>query len=251
MSLLTRYGDANKQTSTGLCVRYSCEEDSEAAGWYIFTRYASKTYSYVGMDYDTAKACAAAKRTQYLRRHNRATIETTTSTSADGDASVSTTGAKDTQVYEALCTISMVHGEGDSWDVEIQVNETETRASQSASTSPESLFSSENGWDYDEGSAAASEITITEASATSGGTTITTKVTSTRTDFTPWGSVLSVSCGTSSDTYVCKAASGSTGTWSATWGGSLELTAESTSIKVTFGAASSNTFTFTPAEKEA
>lgn len=244
MSLLTRYGDANKQTSTGLCVRYSCEEDSTYSGWFVFTRYASKTYSYVGMDYDTAKACAAAKRTQYLRRHNRVTIEATTA----GAAAVSIF-AKDTQVYEALCTISMVHGEGDSWDVEIQVNETESRASPSASTSPESLFSSENGWDYDEGAAAASEIAITEASATSGGTTITTKITSTRTDFTPWGSVLSVSCGTSSDTYVCKAASGESGTWSATWGGSLALAAESTSVKVTFGAASSNTFTFTPAEE--
>lgn len=244
MSLLNRYGDANKQTSTGLCVRYSCEEDSTYSGWFVYTRYASKTYSYVGMDYDTAKACAAAKRTQYLRRHNRVTIEAT------GGVAVSVC-AKDTQVYEALCTISMVHGEGDSWDVEIQVNETESRASQSASTSPESLFSSENGWDYDEGAAAASEIAITEASATAGGTTITTKVTSTRTDFTPWGSVLSVSCGTSSDTYVCKAASGESGTWSATWGGSLALAAEPTSVKVTFGAASSNTFTFTPAEKEA
>lgn len=251
MSLLTRYGDANKKTTIGLCVRYSCEEDSTYSGWYVFTRYASKTYSYVGMDYDTAKACAAAKRTQYLRQHNRATIEATTTTSADGETTVSSISTKDTKVYEALCTISMVHGEGDSWDVEIQVNETETRASQSASTSPDSLFSSENGWEYDEGAAAESEISITEASATSGGTTITTKITSTRTDFTPWGSVLSVSCGTSSDTYVCKAASGSTGTWSATWSGSLELTAESTSIKVTFGAASSNTFTFTPAEKEA
>ena len=250
MSLLNRYGDANKQTSTGLCVRYSCEEDSTYSGWFVYTRYASKTYSYVGMDYDTAKACAAAKRTQYLRRHNRVTIEATTVDAGDGSA-VASVCAKDTQVYEALCTISMVHGEGDSWNVEIQVNETESRASNSASTSPESLFSAENGWDYDEGAAAASEIAIAEASATAGGTTITTKVTSTRTDFTPWGSVLSVSCGTSSDTYVCKTASGESGTWSATWGGSLALAAESTSIKVTFGAASSNTFTFTPAEKEA
>lgn len=246
MSLLTRYGDANKQTSTGLCVRYACEEDSTYSGWFIYTRYASKTYSYVGMDYDTAKACAAAKRAQYLRRHNRVTIDATMA-----GAAAFSIFAKDTQVYEALCTISMVHGEGDSWNVEIQVNETESRASNSASASPESLFSSENGWDYDEGAAAASEIAITEASATAGGTTITTKVTSTRTDFTPWGSVLSVSCGTSSDTYVCKAASGESGTWSATWGGSLALAAESTSVKVTFGAASSNTFTFTPAEKEA
>ena len=242
MSLRTTYGDANKLTSTGLCVRYACEEQS---GLYVFTRYASKTYAYVGMTYDCAKDCAAAKRTQYLRRHNRVSV------TAPADTTTSTTGtAENTLVYEALCTISTTHGDGDSWDVEIQVNETEQRAAESSDVSPDSLFAAENSWDYDEGAASASTgaITLNSASGKSGGTSIATSITSPRDDFSPGSAILNVSFGDSSAVYTCASAT-KTGdnSWSATWSGSTALASDETSVKITFGAATSNTVTFTPA----
>lgn len=64
MGLLNTYGDANKVTYRGLSIRYSVEPDS-ANGLihYTVTRYATKSYAYVGMDYQTADSCASAKRT--------------------------------------------------------------------------------------------------------------------------------------------------------------------------------------------
>lgn len=247
MSLLTKYGDMNKVTATGLCVRYSCAEDQ---GWYVFTRYASKAYAYVGMTYDCAKTCAAAKQAQYLRTHNRVTInaQNVEGESADGTAAASIKIVADVPVIESLCSVTMVHGEGDSWDVEIQVNESEQRAAASASTSPASLFSAENSWDYDEGSAAAGAISLSSASGSTGGTEIETVVSSNLESFSPTSALLSVTFGTSSDTYTCRdAIKNDDGSWNVTWGGSLALTDAETIVKVSFGATTSNTLNFIPA----
>ena len=63
MGLITTYDDRNKVTDRGLAVKYSSEPVIDlSTSYYLLTRYATKTYSYVGMDYHTAKSCASAKR---------------------------------------------------------------------------------------------------------------------------------------------------------------------------------------------
>lgn len=242
MSLKTSYGDFNKDTQTGLCIRYSTSKEN---GFYIVTRYASKTYSYVGMTYEAANKCAAAKRAQYLRKHNVASVVVNT----DSDASETKYKISNSEVYESLCSISTSHGDGDSWDVEIQVNEEESRATDSSSTSPEALFSAENAWEYDEGESSSAETTytITAASGKSDETSITTTIETNDEAFSPSGAILTVAVGTSSDTYTCRSASKSGSVWTVVWGGTLALTTEETSVKVVYGAATSNTVSFTPA----
>ena len=79
MALLNSYGNANKVTDTALNVKYSVEmgtmtrkEYPEGKGstggvqyvqtpYYRVTRYATKKYNYVGMDYATAVSCQNAK----------------------------------------------------------------------------------------------------------------------------------------------------------------------------------------------
>ena len=243
MSLKTSFGTFNKDTQTGLCICYSTSEEN---GLFVVTRYASKTYSYVGMTFAAANKCAAAKRAQYLRKHNVASVVVNT----DSEASETSYKIRNSEVYESLCSISVVHGDGDSWDVEIQVNEEESRGTDSSSTSPESLFSAENAWDYDEGESSSSETAykITAASGTSGETSITTTIETNDESFSPGGAILAVAAGTSSDTYTRKSSSKSGSVWTVVWGGTLALTAEETSVKVVYGAAASNTMSFTPAE---
>lgn len=141
MSLLTSHSIKNKHTKVGLSVRY---RDEIVDGGRLYTRYATKSYSYVGMTYAAAKACAAKKYEQYRRIHRKQEIKETTTGTA------TTYAVDDKYVIDCLCTISMTHGAGDSWDVEISVNETETRASLEAVSDLEALFKTENAWEYDE-----------------------------------------------------------------------------------------------------
>lgn len=154
MSLLTSHSLKNKHTKVGLSVRY---RDEVVDGGRLYTRYATKAYSYVGMTYAAAKACAAEKYKQYRRIHRKQEIEarTTTSTVTGDDGNTSTVAStyhavNDKFVIDCLCTISVTHGAGDSWDVEISVNETDTRASLEAVSDLDALFATENAWEYDE-----------------------------------------------------------------------------------------------------
>ena len=80
MGLLSSYNDTNKVTDTALRVQYAVEPDTyEYVGWqkdpdrdvsswvtferpyYRVHRYATKSYSYVGMDEATAISCQNAK----------------------------------------------------------------------------------------------------------------------------------------------------------------------------------------------
>ena len=250
MSLLRKYGDFNKYTQTGLCIRYSMAEQN---GLYLVTRYATKDYFYVGMTYETAQACAAAKREQYMRKHNQASIVAKTSTVAqeDGTEKTATTyEIEDTKLYESLCSISVNHGEGDSWDVEIQVNEEETRGTKSSSTSPDSLFSTENVWEYDEATdVSQTTFELMSAAGAVGETTISVNITTSDESFSPGGATLSVSFGTTTATYTCSNAShgAATGTWHLTFGGATALEDAATTVKVVYGATTSNAVTFNPA----
>lgn len=73
MGYCTYYDDRNKVTYQGLMIKYRVEPyQFEANGGqtyngYMATRYATKYYSYVGMDASTAKSCQDAKLAQYTR----------------------------------------------------------------------------------------------------------------------------------------------------------------------------------------
>lgn len=67
MALLTTHSSANKYTSEGLSIRYRAEVI--AGGAIKVTRYAKKSYSYIGMTREAANECANIKRAQYTTNH--------------------------------------------------------------------------------------------------------------------------------------------------------------------------------------
>ena len=154
MGYRTTWGNANKQTSEGLAIRYTCEPLVPSAivtstSDFKVTRYATKSYSFVGMDYATASKCAAAKVAQYTRAHTRVTSET----------SGSSTSFDTYSIVECLCSIAVQHGGGDLWNVTISVSETDEALSQGLPSDPASCFSISQ--DYDEsGSSGGSVLTL-------------------------------------------------------------------------------------------
>ena len=138
MGLWTTYGDMNKVTSRGLAVRYSVQP---AAIGYEVTRYATKSYAFVGMDRATAKSCASAKRSQYTREYSR--VKTKSGTSGSTVAEVT--------VVECPCDIAETPQGGGMWQVQISVNETDAKPSAEIPSDPASLFTAANGRNYDEG----------------------------------------------------------------------------------------------------
>lgn len=165
MALLTEHSDTNKVTHVGLSIRYRTELASSNNSLRVVTRYATKTYSYVGMTYAAARDCADAKAAQYLRSHPSSYIIET-------DQETGIAWITPICVTDTLCLISMVHGEGDSWDVNISVAEKDVRATDTAQ-SPELLFATENTWDYDESDeGGANTIKILSARADAGSSQI-------------------------------------------------------------------------------
>lgn len=140
---LPSFSDANKSTSTALCVRYFVEYVDYS--YYRVTRTATKAYSYVGMTKSAADSCAASKRALYTRNH---IILDTVNTVPVGSTGRKMPGAL--AVYGCAAEISLNSYRGDTWNVDISVNETDIRCSATAPNDPASLFTSENARDYDE-----------------------------------------------------------------------------------------------------
>ena len=175
MGYLTTWGNANKQTSEGLAIRYTCEpleltsspDGSSTQSTYKVTRYATKNYSFVGMDRATAMQCAEAKVAQYTRGHTKVTSMTI---SGDG---TSTVVFVTYTVYECLCSVAAAHGNGGLWNVALSVNETDEALTESLPDDFASCFSiSQN---YDEGDTGDEDLLTLEsvgASITSGTTAI-------------------------------------------------------------------------------
>ena len=152
MGLLTTYDGMNINTTEGLAVRYSCAAQNSGADGYVFTRYATKNYSFVGMDHETAEACAQAKIAQYTRSHRR----------------VNTSTYEEYTIYECLCSIAVRHTSGKMWSVSIAVTETDEAYALDSTVDPASLFATENARDYDEGLEGSSALTLSGASCKDG-----------------------------------------------------------------------------------
>jgi len=117
--MLNTYTDANKETDAFLDEQITMSIDSRFQrsnfyNWKI-TRRRTKEYKYVGMDMATAKACAAAKRAQYLR-----TFYTWTFTNGKWTRNAGTEG----MYRQSVANIKPQRLTGSMWNVVIQVDET-------------------------------------------------------------------------------------------------------------------------------
>lgn len=111
MGLLHFYGQKNQVTSQALAVSYTSQIKKRGAygDLYEYHRIASKSYSFVGMDERTARACRDAKEAQYTRTFRQYRSET---------------GALlDTQLHLCVASVQMAHDDGGMWHVDITVAE--------------------------------------------------------------------------------------------------------------------------------
>lgn len=153
MGLITTYDDTNKVTDRGLAIRYSSElVQNDDISYYQLTRYCTKSYSYVGMDYQTAVECASVKRAQYTRDYARISTSSLSSTLP-------------TIIYIKECPVDIApqHTAGDMWQVDIQVNELDIRYSETNPESIEAEFTAENARNYDEGNGSQKLLNFTGA----------------------------------------------------------------------------------------
>lgn len=165
MALLNTYTSTNQVVTQGLVVKYSIEQDTiTLAGWhtdpddpgveiwseyekvfYRCKRYATKRYSYVGLDAATAASCAAAKIAKYTRAYSQITITDVT------DPDTGETTPTVTSTTSTLCSsdIAPMYEEGSAWRVDIDVNEVDELPSDTAPANVAALFSAANARDYD------------------------------------------------------------------------------------------------------
>lgn len=155
MGLLTTYGAGNRVIEQDLTVTYNkilthqdytyiygvAQEITIHSEW-EYHRYASKQYKYVGMTLAAAQTCAAAMITKYTRSTKYSEWNST------GEAAGTFTTANGGD--QLMAQISIVHGDGCMYSVQINVTEDDSRISTSNVT-PSSLFSTENSRDYDTG----------------------------------------------------------------------------------------------------
>ena len=165
MGLLSSYNDYNKVTHSALKVQYAVVPDTyEFVGWYgeegkvsswvtfnrpfyRVTRYATKSYSYVGMDEATALCCQNAKVSQYTRPYSRVTqVERKRHQWSSEMETVLSTD----YTYECRSDIAAQHTDGCMWQVDINVNEEDEKFSYTLPADPSSLFTSENQRNYDQ-----------------------------------------------------------------------------------------------------
>ena len=183
MGLINTYTDANKVTDQLLRVQYAVVPDKcSYTGWveqespsgatyevwttydkmyYRVFRYATKSYSYVGMDETTAKACLNAKVSQYTRGYSRVVeVDVPDSSSSNliggsGESQSEGEGHTHTELRnettrECRSDIVAQHVDGHMWQVIINVNEEDEKYSYTLPANPASMFTAENQRNYDE-----------------------------------------------------------------------------------------------------
>ncbi len=145
MGLLTSYGLANAVVEEELCVTYSHRRISGSWSWtaanlsgsygYMteYHRYARKSFRYVGMDHDTAVACAD----EMTKKFTRIVREST------WDADIRNGGWNVQSVSEVLMAdVSCTHVAGGMWEVSVRVNEDDVRYTKVGALPP--------SWNYED-----------------------------------------------------------------------------------------------------
>lgn len=154
MGLLNYYDSRNRVVDTGLTVQYDkrkiygdwthtvgAGQDHYYEAWEM-TRTARKTYKYVGMDEDTAKACVAAMTTLYTRTQKDSIWDYNPLNPAE--FAEPSTGSS-----IVMAEIAIQHQAGHMWSVSVSVNEIDSRTRRQAPATVASLFAAENARDYD------------------------------------------------------------------------------------------------------
>lgn len=154
MGLLDTYTSANRVVDTALAVNYarrivfgtwvyvSLNVTTTYTQAWEYTRTATKTFRYVGMDEATAESCAADLRALFTR-------STKTTVWNSGTGAFDTGDAGDILMADIVCQ----HEAAGMWTVTVSVNEQDSRQSLLSNLSPTSLFATENerAYDLDEG----------------------------------------------------------------------------------------------------
>lgn len=151
-NLFSTYTATNMITSQGLTVGYDQQytpAQGDVPAYYTVTRYARKTYSFVGLTEEAAYECAAAKRAQYTRAYRR--IDTSSGSPVD------------ISLYCCAADVTPSHDNGCAWSVSVNVSETDVRHSAEVVEDLATFFASENGRNYDDTGAFAA-LTLDSAS---------------------------------------------------------------------------------------
>ena len=162
MSLINRYGDANRVIETALHVVYSKRivygswDAVAATGGDVLASYpqmweihriASKSYRYVGMTSEAAQECAAAMKSLYTRAIRQSEWQATSSDNYGyGAWSIINGGSVVT------ADIAIQHISGSMYDVVVSVNEDDTRCLKYTDTTDAdsgTLWGAERMRDYD------------------------------------------------------------------------------------------------------
>ena len=154
MGLLTSWGAANRVIDQDLVKTYSRQRVYQDYTYvygvaqlitihsvWEYHRRATKSYRYVGMDRDTANACAAAMATKYTRA--------TKVSDWNGSGELAGTFSEIDGGTIPMAEVAVVHVAGCMYEVHITVNEDDMRLRVEIVANPETLFSTENARDYD------------------------------------------------------------------------------------------------------
>lgn len=152
MGLLTSYGSNNRVVYNDKVVTYSKQRiygqwsyvmlNVETTRYWVweYHRYCTKSYMYVGMDLATAQSCAQAMVTKYTRN-----IEISEWQTEGGNA-----GTFQDVPGGSICMadVCIQQQEGHMYSVIVNVREDDVKL-RTFSTTPSTLFSTENQRDYD------------------------------------------------------------------------------------------------------
>lgn len=154
MGLFTTYGEANRVIDQDLVKTYSRQRVYQDYTYvygvaelvtihtvWEYHRRATKSYRYVGMDRDTANACAAAMVTKYTR----ATKVSDWNATGEHAGTFSDIDGGDIPMAE----VAVVHVAGCMYEVHVMVNEDDVKTRTNIVSNLETLFSTENSRDYD------------------------------------------------------------------------------------------------------
>ena len=154
MGLLTSWGAANRVIDQDLVKTYSRQRVYQDYTYvygvaqlitihsvWEYHRRATKSYRYVGMDRDTANACAAAMVTKYTR----ATKISDWNATGEHAGTFSDIDGGTIQMAEVV----VVHVAGCMYEVLVTVNEDDAKLRTNVVSDVASLFSVENSRDYD------------------------------------------------------------------------------------------------------
>ena len=154
MGLLTSWGAANRVIDQDLVKTYSRQlvyqdytyvygiaELITIHSVWEYHRRATKSYRYVGMDRDTANACAAAM----VAKYTRATKISDWNATGEHAGTFSDVDGGDIPMAE----VAVVHVAGCMYEVHVTVNEDDTKTRTNIVANLETLFATENSRDYD------------------------------------------------------------------------------------------------------